>query len=395
MTAALAQAALDAREFIPPLDPFGIPAPAWVFQALLLVTMHLHLVFMNFALGGPILAGVLDALTCFRRGNHNPTVRLIWQALPVAVSLTITTGVAPLLFVQVLFGSFFYTSNVFLGFVWLAIVPLMLAGFYLVYAVSYRMSNALSGRVGAWNHTPGRRLAWTAIAALLFVAVAWILTNNHMLSVQPQLWPEGGEWRQNRAAVSPAITLPRFFHNLGGALLMTGLWVACIGAWRRWRGVDPPELADATLRIGLRTYAAMLAAMIVLGPTLLLVLPGDVRGGLLRPTALSVLWWLALLLIVVQAALAYAALRRRDQSGWIVALAVVTLISLAGMLAGREQVRLEYLARDGVGFSLSHWPVRTQTSSLVAFLVSLAAAIVTVIWLVAISVRAPRTPAGK
>ena len=39
-------------ELIPPADPLGIPTPVIVFQFLALLTFVLHLIFMNYILGG-------------------------------------------------------------------------------------------------------------------------------------------------------------------------------------------------------------------------------------------------------------------------------------------------------------------------------------------------------
>ena len=41
---------------IPALDPNPLPAPYWVFKLLLVVTFFLHILAMNFMLGGAVLA---------------------------------------------------------------------------------------------------------------------------------------------------------------------------------------------------------------------------------------------------------------------------------------------------------------------------------------------------
>ena len=41
---------------IPTMDPNPLPAPYWVFKLLLLVTFFLHILAMNFMLGGAVLA---------------------------------------------------------------------------------------------------------------------------------------------------------------------------------------------------------------------------------------------------------------------------------------------------------------------------------------------------
>ena len=43
---------------IPALDPTPLPAPAWLFQALLLVTFFVHILFLNVTLGGTVIGAV-------------------------------------------------------------------------------------------------------------------------------------------------------------------------------------------------------------------------------------------------------------------------------------------------------------------------------------------------
>lgn len=394
MPALLAQTGAAAPDYIPPMDYFGIPAAAWVFQALLMLTMFLHVVFMNFTLGGSIVAVALDALTLAGRGRHDPAVRLIWQVLPVALSLTITTGVAPLLFVQVLFGHYFYVANVFMGFVWFAVIPVLILGFYAAYALSYRLGNALSARVGRWDQRPGRRLAVSLLCALCFGMVAWVLTNNHMLTVQPEAWPVDGQWKQNRLLVTPLTTVPRYLHNLGGALAVTGAWLAAMAWWRRARGIEPQEENQRLLITGLRITFAMVIAAAVFGPVFLMTIPADVRAGLLRPSLFALLWWIALAAVLAQLALGWMALREPQNPAWFAGLLAAMCVTLVGMLAAREQVRLDFLARpQGGGFAVEDWVVRPQVSSLILFVVMLVVALATTAWLLWISATAPRTPA--
>ncbi len=380
---------IAASPVIPPMDPFGIPAAAWVFLLLLTVTMFLHVLCMNFAVGGCVVAAVLDGLTLLGRGNHDLTVRIIWQVVPVALSLTITTGVAPLLFVQLLYGQFFYTANVLMGFVWLAVIGLLMLGFYLAYFVSYRLGNVPAGRMGTWNRSPAKRLPFSLLTAALFLLVAWVLTNNHMLSVQPDAWAQDGEWKQNRAIVTPAVTVPRFLHNAGGMLAVTGVWIAAIGWWRRWRRVDPPEVALSIVRTGLWVTTPILVLATIGGPVMLFTLPDEVRLKLTASTGLlPVLWWIGVGGVAAQIALAIAALRQPQRFRWFAGLAGCMLLSLAGMLSGREQVRLAFLSRLGVDFELADWQVYWQRSSVTIFVAVLLAGLAVVAWLIRTAVSA-------
>lgn len=279
-----------------------------------------------------------------------------------------------------------------LGFVWFAIIPILIVAFYLAYFLSYRLGNVLSQRLGRWNLHPERRLLPSAIVAVLFAGVAWILTNNHMLSVQPEAWPVAGQWKQNRLAVTPALTVPRYAHNLGGALVVTGLWIAAAGWWRRWRGVDPPEISAIIVRTGLWTAYPLIVAAALLGPVFLFSLPAEVRDALFRPHAYSVLWWLGLAAVAAQLALGFLALRQPQEFRWFGGLTAGVAVTLVGMLCGREQVRLAFLGREWIGFSLSAWAVHPQVSSLVLFAVLLVVALAASAWLLWISVRAPGAP---
>jgi hypothetical protein len=393
MIAALAQTTAPAEtlDYIPPMDQFGLPAPAGLFLFLLILTMLLHLLFMNFTLGGAIVATGLDTLTLAGRGNHNHTVRVIWQVLPVTLSLTITTGVAPLLFVQTLYGQFFYSANIFLGWTWFAIVPILIVAFYLAYYLSYRLSNVVTGQLGRWDRRPGRRLLVSLVCAVLFACIAWILTNNHMLSVQPEVWARDGAWKHNRLAVTPLKTVPRYLHNLGGSLVLTGLWLTGIGWWRRTHGVDPPEIAGLTIRTGLWLTLGAVVAAAVFGPVFFFMLPAEVRATLLTPGLYSVLWWIALLGVVGQIVLGLQALQQPERFAWFGGLAACVLLTLVGMLSAREQVRLAYLGRAQVGFAPEKWPVHPQVSSLILFGVLLLVVLAAVIWLTWVATAGRRT----
>ena len=63
-----------------------------------------------------------------------------------------TTGVAPLLFIQLLYGQLFYAATVLVGWLWLAIVPLIVVGYYAVYLYKFEV-----GAPGGTDRLAGRR----------------------------------------------------------------------------------------------------------------------------------------------------------------------------------------------------------------------------------------------
>lgn len=383
---------------VPPFDPFGLPAPATLFLFLVVATSWLHALFMNFVLGGSLLAVLLEGLALAGRGAHGETVRTLWRVMPVALSLTITTGVAPLLFVQVLYGPLFYPANVFLGATWLALVPILMVAFYLVYVVNRappkRASEAGPAPVTGNGLSPGNggragRLALGGLVATLVLCVAWILTNNHMLSLQPAEWGRDGTWRQNRVAVTPALTVPRYLHFVGGAVTIAGSWLIAIGQWRTLRGTGAP-VANATLvRTGGRVVLVMTVAAALGGAALLLSLPEAARAAMFDPSRpLAVVWMLTLAAVGAQIVLAVMALRRPESNALWRGLAGLTALTLAGMFCGREQLRSALASAAPVGFEIARWPVRMQPSSLWLFAAVGLASAAAIVWLVASSVRA-------
>ena len=47
---------------IPEPDPIPLPAPDWLLKFLLVLTLILHIIAMNFALGGGIITGITDLI---------------------------------------------------------------------------------------------------------------------------------------------------------------------------------------------------------------------------------------------------------------------------------------------------------------------------------------------
>jgi len=90
---------MTANDLIPAAD--AIPVDwRWLYLFLVL-TFVLHILFMNAMLGSAIMAFVGD----LRRKNTGSS-KDISAKLPYAIAFTVNLGVAPLLFLQALYGQF-------------------------------------------------------------------------------------------------------------------------------------------------------------------------------------------------------------------------------------------------------------------------------------------------
>jgi hypothetical protein len=88
--------------------PEAIPAPAWIFHILGVALFAVHLLLMNVLVGGTAIA--LAGRLRNTRGAPLYTDALAGK-LPTFFALTVTMGIALLLFLQVIYGNLFYTSH--------------------------------------------------------------------------------------------------------------------------------------------------------------------------------------------------------------------------------------------------------------------------------------------
>ena len=163
--------------------PFDQPVSLSFYLVVYVLTLVLHAVFMTYVLAGSLY---LAWAAVFRGSEETPRARsplagILREWMPFVLSAAITAGVAPLLFVQIIYRQQFYTSNLLLGWRWLMVVPVLVVGFYLLYVVKSRL-------ISDWP-LPVRVGLVTAISGcFVFVAFRW--TTNHLLGIDASAWPD-------------------------------------------------------------------------------------------------------------------------------------------------------------------------------------------------------------
>jgi len=242
--------------------PLGFPAPTALYLTLYVVTLALHVLFMNYLLAGSFYLAV-SALAGRGPAKEGGLRYLIADALPFSAGLTITAGVAPLLFLQILYKHRFYTANLLLFHRWMMILPVLIVGFYVLYLLKTPWAQA-------------RPKVWAASAAGAFVAfafVAWSWTENHLLSRDDDAWVQ--TFTSGHLVYRSPETLPRLLMWFFGALAT----LAVIAAWqlraaqlrgapaekRDWRQADWRQCAWLGLA-GLSLGAVAAAAYVRVAP---------------------------------------------------------------------------------------------------------------------------------
>jgi hypothetical protein len=170
--------------------PFGFPWPTAMYLTFFVVAAAIYMVFMQYVLAGAIVlvVGYL-APGAQRRVEVGPgssarsglglIVKIVRDWLPAVLGLAITTGIAPLLFVQMLYKHRFYTASLLLFNHFMLLLPALIVACYMLYLIK---SHALAAR------RPIVRGLVTCVAFACFFYTAWAWTENHVLSLHEETW---------------------------------------------------------------------------------------------------------------------------------------------------------------------------------------------------------------
>jgi TRAP-type mannitol/chloroaromatic compound transport system permease small subunit len=316
---------------VPTLDPNPLPAPYWVFKLLLIVTFFLHIVAMNSMLGGAVLA--LAAKWRSKNREHGKRVFFeMAKKLPSLLPATITLGIAPLLFVQVLYGQFFYTSSIIIAWPWFLVLVFLTVAYYGFYYVSFQRGQH-SGRAGAVM----------LFSVVLIFLIGFVYSNNLTLSQTPSRWGETyfanlGGWNLN---LSEPTLIPRFLHFMVAAVAVGGLVLVFVALanWKR-----DHEYARQVLQFGGKAFMYATMAQILVGLVFLVSLPRDLRMLFMGDNPLAT----ALLLVGVTGGLGAIflmsdALRKENLRVAVFYVPAITCVVILSMSVMREILRDAYL----------------------------------------------------
>ena len=366
-----------APNYIPTLDPNPLPAPYWVFKLLLLVTFFLHTLAMNFLLGGAVLALVARRAKSRERGNR--MFADIAKKLPALLPATITIGIAPLLFLQVLYGQFFYTSSVILAWPWFLVLIFLTLAYYGFYYASFNGSQY-----------PDKARTVMSFSLILVFIIGFIYSNNLTLSQTPSRWagkyfadPRG--WNLNW---SEPTLIPRFLHFFVAAVAMGGLLLVfmALAKWNRDR-----EYARGLFQMGGKAFMFATMAQFLIGIWFLVSLPKELRMLFLGDSVVAT----CLLMVGVVGGgaaifLMSAALQKEN-----IRLAAYSVSSIIGvvilsMSVMRDMLRDAYLKPY---YHPDQFVVKTQWSVFPLFLGLLIAGVI--LWLVMLKCYFSNAKSGK
>ncbi|MCS6995464.1 MAG: hypothetical protein NZ533_00645 [Casimicrobiaceae bacterium] len=332
-------------------DPAGVPAHPVVFQVLYVLTWIIHIAFVHLTLG----AAALAIYAFHRRGDPEFWVPLsvaMTKVAKVGVSLLIVTGVAPLLFTQVIYDPQWYTSNI-LSASWAM-------GFILTLTIAYCLWFAFyfGNKPGAKRHIGV--YAWLGLG--LFLLDGLIM---HALSYQ-QLFPERWmEWYAPGGVVDTsgrhlhAIDWPRFAFMIALSAPAIGLFLLAYAQYFSVRSDKPRHYLDRVRALG--RQIALWGFGLSLMPLLAWQLGQPSQLGLLQHPV----GWLLVLSIVAMTA--WVARRPLDAQGYLPYAA--SLLVLGVLSLWREIIRVAHMRPHG--YDIAQYPVHWDIPSGVLFVSTL------------------------
>ncbi len=333
--------------------PDTIPAPAFVFELLGGVTLFLHLILINIVIGNLLVGG----WKLFR--PRTSTKSPFWKGLPHTLALAINLGVAPLLFLQVTWGTHFFSSSVLMAVPWLLIVPTLILAYYGLYVVQAGKAQQIVA----------------PLVALLMLCIGFILANNMTLMLEPGRWAIYERSRDGlELNLAMPLLWPRWLHFAVACVAVGGLWQAALEGWRRWRH---RAVVRARRTRGLKIFAWATKVQVLVGVAQIAVLPPGLRSQLLgKDLLLTGLLGLGILL-----ALGSIVTGQMKKLWPTVGLYLGTM---AAMIALRQTLRVAFQRVPG---HLLNLPVETQVGPLLVFLACFVAGLVVVAWMVRLVLR--------
>lgn len=321
--------------------PFGFPTATAFYLVWFVATLVLHVLFMNYVLAGSfwlawsLVAGKLrPGKDGFEAVQQQPasSVSVLYDWIPSMLSGAITAGVAPLLFLQILYQREFYTANLLLFNRWMSILPVLIVGFYSLYLLRTKWL----ARRSAWIRALTSVLPFLCI---LFVAYSW--TENHVLSVQATKTWHAFYATGKQVYFTPQI-VPRLALWVSGSFSTMAVWLAWQLKYRTDRGLAIAEPAFKELgRIGLTSLTIAALAIVAFAwaePTVLRAFLGPMARWYSLAAGLGVAaqgWmWLR--------AASSNGLSKRDLSIGTVGL----LMAVTGVSVCREALRLLTLGEE-------------------------------------------------
>ncbi len=353
---------MDPSVLIP--TPDAIPLRWEWFSFFLILTFTLHILLVNVMLGTGIIAFV-GALKSEADYAMTSLEKDISEKLTFIIAFTVNFGVAPFLFLQVLYGHFIYVSSVLMAVWWLSVIALLIIAYYSAYYYKFRFETLKTAR---------RFFIGTTVVLLLLIG--FLFTNNMTLMLNPESWLR---YFQNAEGtllnLSDPTLFPRFLHFVTASLAIGGLFTSILWSFKEKKGiVGAKENVDRGMKYFI--YASMVQLFV--GFWFILSLPKDIMLLFMGHNMPATVIFLATFAFAAMSLLFGVYRKIGAATGSLLCLVFL-------MVLMRDIVRTAYLKPF---FEISQLIVLPQYSPFIFFLASLAVSLAVVSYVIRLAVKA-------
>ena len=307
-------------------DQAGVPSHPVIFLVLGVLTFALHIAAVQVMLGAASLTlrGAFSDHAHWRR-----LAAAMLTTAKIAVSVAIVLGVAPLLFVQVVYDPFWYTSNVLSAWWVIGFIVLLIGGYIAMYVFYWKNHDIVKDG--------GRGGVWMILSLGLLLAVGFIVHSLTNQMLFPEQWMA---WYAPNGVVNPDghslhyWHLPRFLFFIALSAPVTGAWLY---AHRRY--LQGAQEVDSAYLDFVRSLASPLMSVggvvaVLLGAAWMVSLPDKMAWF-----AGSLWMWVAVAALLSVVALPWVLRDRLDSGIWGYAIFGAGAVALIAVGAAREMLR--------------------------------------------------------
>ncbi len=347
-------------------DAAGLPSPAFVFDFFLVLTFALHILLVNLMLGSALLI-------LYGRFSANEHAKRLSQSLSRllvnSISWAIVLGVAPLLFVQVIYDPFWYTANTLSAWWALGFLGFIILGFVLAYV--FYLNGGYEGK--------GSPL-WVLLSLAFLILAGVIMHSLAVTQLYPEKWPSFAVIKgvyQSSGSSLHGFELFRFLHFIVPSLAVVGVWLMFYGNYFKGTGKYSEEYLSYVAKLGakLALYASLGQA--VVGFIWLLTLPTEFSFFTNPFFILAFLSALVLLGVLFKA--------QGNPSGFAKICAFLLGLTVLLMGAAREALRTNYFTK--AGYRLADYPVNPSYGSLILFLATFVIGLIVLLYTALVAYR--------
>lgn len=336
----------------------AMPAPYWLVTALHWLTFALHLLAMNLLFGGILFLIMLRSNETFKTTLYDTQRNL----MPTLMATTITLGVAPLLFLQVVYGQYFYSATIISGWNWFLIIPVVIAVYYLIYAVALK----------DFAPSKQRTLLFLAGIGLIYVSLTFTMISD--LSMRPLSLPELYHRSQAGTIINPHIghVILRWLHLVIGGFAVASLSLQLFALYHP-KAKGNREL----LKLGARLFMMMIMTAAVFALIYLFTLQNSILTVFLASPGIHAILT-AIILNMIAAYFAQRAAQADRPAASVWTAATLVFVSVFLMVFARHTLRLVYLGQQ---FDSSALPIRTQWGPFFLFLITFLVGLSVLYWM--------------